>query len=286
MAVTIAAIAGFAFTIGLIRLINRPLEQQEQDTQQPTIAPSENSQDCFATVGSESGGNVNIRSTPTDFFGTKYNLIREANYGEMLPATGKKTPKGWVQVKLPDGRLGWVGPAAITNKEEIVSCLQSKGVLHESEPDIPRPPSPSPSPINVLGLEQVIPSYKQSVTAPAFITCPENTSFYLLGETEKHYFAVCGENGEPRYYIGKDKKIDPPLTVPWSADGFIKGKLLFEPPFYGITHSSNDKIRVYTNKDLAKYKEYEVIRLYKYPNIPAPDNPSPLESPSIDLGGE
>jgi hypothetical protein len=274
LAVVVAVFAGFAFTIGLI---NRPLEQQEKGTQsqQPMLAP-ENTQDCFVQAGSQKGEEAKVRSRPAGYYN---NVIDGAKYGEILPATGKKTLGGWVQVKQSDSRLGWIGPLVIRNKEEIVSCLQKKGLLEV----VPDDNEPSPS-----RLDQLIPTYKQSISIKPFTACPNNTILYLLGETEKHHFAVCGENGVPKYYIGEFKRtgerLEPP--VPWSNNGFITGNVLYDPPFFGVTHSSNTTIRVYTNRSLQEYKEYEVIQLYKYPNIPAMDHLSPLESQNINLSGE
>ncbi|HEY9667565.1 MAG TPA: SH3 domain-containing protein, partial [Coleofasciculaceae cyanobacterium] len=272
--VFVAAITGFAVTIGVI---NRPIEQQEQGTQPSTPTPSESPQDCFVLAGSKYGEDANIRSRPAAHYD---NVIDGVKYGDTRPVTGKKTPGDWIQVKLPDGRLGWMGPLVIRNQEEMLSCLRTKGILDESVPDEQRP---SPS-----FLAQLIPVNKPPESIVPFTACPGNTTLYLLGETKKHHFAVCGENGEPRYYIGESKydgeRLEPP--VPWSNDGFSRGNVLYDPPFYGVTHSSNNKIRVYTNKNSPEYNEFEVIRLYKDPNILITDSLSPLESPNIEVGNE
>ncbi|NEO99929.1 MAG: hypothetical protein F6K58_14860 [Symploca sp. SIO2E9] len=68
--------------------------------------------------------NGNIRSRPTSLEG---NTI--TSFKRELPVTGKQTPGGWIQVRLPSYKLGWVHPNVIlTSTGEMNSCLSKKGI--------------------------------------------------------------------------------------------------------------------------------------------------------------
>ena len=80
-------------------------------------APSSNSQDCTILV------NGNLRSAPVS---DPDNVV--ASLREKLAVTGKRTNDGWVQVKLPNGKLVWAHPGIISgaSESEMEACLGSK----------------------------------------------------------------------------------------------------------------------------------------------------------------
>lgn len=68
--------------------------------------------------------NGNIRSQPTSL---DSNTI--TSFKRELIVTGKQTPRGWIQVRLPSYKLGWVHPNVIvTSTGEMNSCLSKKGI--------------------------------------------------------------------------------------------------------------------------------------------------------------
>jgi dipeptidyl aminopeptidase/acylaminoacyl peptidase len=53
---------------------------------------------------------LNVRGGP----GTNYNVINVVHSGDTLTAVGRNAAAGWYQIKLADGRLGWVSGALVT----------------------------------------------------------------------------------------------------------------------------------------------------------------------------
>ncbi|NEO29574.1 MAG: caspase family protein [Symploca sp. SIO3C6] len=87
------------------------------DASSQTTKPLETNS-CWIAV------NGNIRSQPTS---VESNTI--TSFNRELLVTGKQTQRGWIQVRLPSYKLGWVHPSVIlTSKEEMSSCLSKKGI--------------------------------------------------------------------------------------------------------------------------------------------------------------
>jgi flagellar basal body rod protein FlgG len=80
----------------------------------PSVSPE--SEACTIFV------NGNLRSTPK----AGDNVLTSLK--ESLPVTGKRTDDGWVQVKLPDGRIAWANPGIILSDSErqMEACLAQK----------------------------------------------------------------------------------------------------------------------------------------------------------------
>lgn len=112
-------------------------------------------------------------------------------------------------------------------------------------------------------LNQVVPSYIPSALSPneAFATCPGNMNLYLVGETPKFKFAVCGANGTPQYYIGASKTDVGRIGLPWADNGFRNENYLYEPPSYHETDYTDAYLRVYKGEE--KIVDEKVIQLYK-----------------------
>lgn len=145
-------------------------------------------------------------------------------------------------------------------------------------PPPPTPSSPSSPPPTSSDLDQVFPNFVSSALSPenAFTSCPDNTSLHLVGETPKFNFAICGENGRPRFYIGTDKSSGDGIKVPWRRqEGFRNGSYIYQVPDLRETDFSNPSLRVYQGDNLLV--DEKVIRLYKRPPPPLP--PSSQEQP-------
>ena len=129
-------------------------------------------------------------------------------------------------------------------------------------------------------LDQVIPSYIALAFSPtnAFTTCPENTKLYLIGETEKFRFAVCGANGKSLYYFGLDKTTGSGIKLSGSDSGFWNGNYLYLPPSYQNTNYTNALLRVYQNNNLLV--SHPIISLYKLANKNSPA----VSNTTLDFG--
>ena len=78
-----------------------------------------------------------IRSEPTS---SRNNQLDVA--GDKFTVTGKQTHGGWVELKLPNGDLGWSHRDVIGNSTEMDSCLRTNGVSVQTAEDIAPPPKP------------------------------------------------------------------------------------------------------------------------------------------------
>ncbi len=83
------------------------------------VNPSVN---CMATVLA----NSNIRSEPST--NTRNNIIQKVSKDTQFFVTGKRTKRGWVELKIDAGDSAWAHSRVITNKEEWVTCLRDQSI--------------------------------------------------------------------------------------------------------------------------------------------------------------
>ncbi|MFM2064298.1 MAG: hypothetical protein RLZZ507_3969 [Cyanobacteriota bacterium] len=107
---------------------------------------STSSNNCLAIVAP----NSNIRSEPSAI--NSDNILKTLGDASEFDVTGKRTKRGWIELKLKSGRLAWAHSDVITNKEEWTSCLRDQGISIQTVDDIPliasRPvPKPQAKPI-------------------------------------------------------------------------------------------------------------------------------------------
>jgi hypothetical protein len=97
----------------------------------PSPSPSPESEVCTIFI------NGNLRSEPAPFRNNVVESLRES-----LPVTGKRTPSGWTEVKLPSGRKVWAHPGIISSvsEQEMEACLTRKKIPRKTAEDI-LPPS-------------------------------------------------------------------------------------------------------------------------------------------------
>lgn len=69
--------------------------------------------------------NSNIRSEPSSI---NSNIVQTVADKTSFEVTGKRTKRGWIEVKLNSGDLAWVSSNVITNNQEWGSCLREKGI--------------------------------------------------------------------------------------------------------------------------------------------------------------
>ncbi|MEH2143184.1 protein kinase domain-containing protein [Nostoc sp.] len=90
-------------------------------------------------------GNSNIRSEPSSI--NSDNVLQTVADNTNFEVTGKRTKRGWVEVKLKSGRLAWAHSDVITNNQEWGSCLREKGIATKIVDDsllIATRPTPKP----------------------------------------------------------------------------------------------------------------------------------------------
>ncbi|AUB39148.1 Serine/threonine protein kinase [Nostoc flagelliforme CCNUN1] len=77
--------------------------------------------------------NSNIRSEPSSI--NSDNIVRTVGDNSSFEVTGKRTKRGWIEVKLNSGRLAWAHSDVITNNREWASCLREKGIATKTVND-------------------------------------------------------------------------------------------------------------------------------------------------------
>jgi serine/threonine-protein kinase len=70
--------------------------------------------------------NSNIRSEPSSR--NSDNVVQTVADNTSFEVTGKRTKRGWIEVKLNSGDLAWARSNVITNNQEWASCLREKGI--------------------------------------------------------------------------------------------------------------------------------------------------------------
>ncbi|HEY9613559.1 caspase family protein [Allocoleopsis sp.] len=87
----------------------------------PSPSASPKSKTCTIFV------NGNLRSNPISLQSEVVESLRES-----IPVTGKRTDDGWVQVRLPSGKLAWAHPGIISSQSEreMEACLARKKESH------------------------------------------------------------------------------------------------------------------------------------------------------------
>ncbi|MBN3950280.1 MAG: serine/threonine protein kinase [Nostoc sp. NMS7] len=92
-------------------------------------------------------GNSNIRSEPSSI--NSDNVLQTVTDNTSFEVTGKRTKRGWIEVKLKSGRLAWAYSDVIANNQEWGSCLREKGIATKTVDDdtlIATRPIPKPQP--------------------------------------------------------------------------------------------------------------------------------------------
>lgn len=77
---------------------------------------------CTATVAAKS----NVRSEPSTY--TKNNIIQRVSKDTKFLVTGKRTTKGWVELKIKSGDSAWAHSNVIKNGEEWITCLRDQSI--------------------------------------------------------------------------------------------------------------------------------------------------------------
>ncbi|TVP67155.1 MAG: serine/threonine protein kinase [Nodularia sp. (in: Bacteria)] len=98
---------------------------------------------CLAVVA----GNSNVRSEPSSI--NSDTILQTVGDRTGFEVTGKRTKRGWVEIKMNSGGLAWAHLDVITNNEQWVSCLRDKGIAINTVDDrnlIAARPIPQPQP--------------------------------------------------------------------------------------------------------------------------------------------
>lgn len=111
----------------------KPSSSVKNSKNEPSLSPSPSPESQVCTIFV----NGNLRSEPAPSQNNVVESLRES-----LPVTGKRTPTGWTEVKLPSGRKVWAHPGIISSvsEQEMEACLTKKKIPRQRAEDI-LPPS-------------------------------------------------------------------------------------------------------------------------------------------------
>ncbi|WP_414752143.1 protein kinase domain-containing protein [Anabaena sp. CCY 9910] len=84
---------------------------------------------CLAVVA----GNSNIRSEPSSI--NTDTVLQTIGVKTNFEVTGKRTKRGWVEIKFNSSRLAWAHSDVIINNQQWVSCLRDKGIALKTVDD-------------------------------------------------------------------------------------------------------------------------------------------------------
>ncbi|MGB3636753.1 MAG: serine/threonine protein kinase [Rivularia sp. (in: cyanobacteria)] len=106
-------IGGAAFaTPGIVQNVNNFANNYSSATAQT---------DCAATIAA----NSNVRSEPSTYTN---NIVKKVSSDTQFFVTGKRTKKGWVEIKINAGDSAWAHSDVIKNGEEWVTCLRDQSI--------------------------------------------------------------------------------------------------------------------------------------------------------------
>ncbi len=134
---------------------------------------------CLAVVADK----ANIRSQPSTISG---NILEKATKGRKLEVTGKRTKRGWVEVKFDVNRPAWVHSDVIRNKDEWVTCLRDKAIAVKTVDDntlLAERPAPKPKPID----DVETPENSEPSLLPSLGKTPTENSNETLEQAREKY---------------------------------------------------------------------------------------------------
>ncbi|MGF1674157.1 MAG: protein kinase [Rivularia sp. (in: cyanobacteria)] len=89
--------------------------------------------------------NSNIRSEPSTY--TNNNILKKVSKDTYFEVTGKRTKKGWVELKANADDSAWAHSDVIKNPEQWITCLRDKNIAVKTVDEsglIATPPQPNP----------------------------------------------------------------------------------------------------------------------------------------------
>lgn len=156
-----------------------------------TINDTTSAQNCLAVVEE----NSNIRSEPSSI--NDNSIVQTVSKDTKFEVTGKRTKRGWVQIKLDPTQTAWANSEIVKNNEQWVSCLRDKGIAIKIVDDnnlMAARPAPKPklkSETNVsTSLSQESEQSETSKTLSvdkSTSTTPDKGGFKVVEQAKKKY---------------------------------------------------------------------------------------------------
>lgn len=256
---------------------------------------------CLAVVSA----NSNIRSEPSSI--NTDTVLQTLGVNTNYEVTGRRTKRGWVEIKLNSGRLAWAHSAVITNNQQWTACLRDRGIAMKTVDDstlIAARPQPQPQPRSE---NKPAPEPENSPSPPTPPTQPPVDSRKVVEQARKKY-----ESGDLVGAIAMLKSLPANASAgiketaaiinQWQQD-WQKADALFNDINKALENGQWDKVLEYKNHPEKlpniKYWRDKLEPVFKQAAenvakqaIPKPENPQeqnhpeqenpPTEEPSTD----
>lgn len=140
--ILLGLVSGAAFaTPGIVKNVNNFANNFTDPTAQNS---------CTALIAA----NSNVRSEPSTY--TNNNILRKVSKDTQFLVTGKRTKKGWVELKINAGDSAWAHSNVIKNGEEWVTCLRDRSIAVKTVDGSGLIATPAPKAKPILKNEETI----------------------------------------------------------------------------------------------------------------------------------
>lgn len=185
----------------------------------------------MVTITKTPTGTLNVRKDPNG----NSPVIAQIKTGERYLRVNKTKVKRWYQIKLTDGRLGWIStqyakqdrghPGVPTKGNDFK--INSDGVITGGGPSIPQPPPPGNAPA-----EKERPVETSASTEPAAVAPSTDSVRIKVQELSASWTRVFGGSDAPRYTNNTAFNLlgDVRLDVPgWKVDPCLRLEARYDP---------------------------------------------------------
>lgn len=168
---------------------------------------------CFVEIGANK---ANLRYQPSVI--ANGNILETVSSGKKLEVTGKRTKRGWVEVKIDPKNSAWIYGDVIKNQEEWVACLRDRGLTVKTVDDntvIASRPLPRSKPVVDV---QTSPA---KISEPSSSPSPKLDSEKTQNKTSHQSAAELLEAAKQEYEAGDlDRAIALLKSIPLNASDF------------------------------------------------------------------
>ncbi|MBD2499778.1 serine/threonine protein kinase [Anabaena azotica] len=148
------------------------------------LSNNTNSNKCLAVVS----GNSNIRSEPSSI--NTDTVLQTLGVNTSYEVTGRRTKRGWVELKLNSGRLAWAHSGVITNNSQWTACLRDRGIAIKTVDDsslIAARPEPKPQPRSETIIQPAPEAESSPDSQPTKQAQPPVDSSKIIEQARKRY---------------------------------------------------------------------------------------------------
>ncbi|HEY9802423.1 MAG TPA: serine/threonine protein kinase [Leptolyngbyaceae cyanobacterium] len=148
------------------------------------LSNTTSSNKCLAVVAA----NSNIRSEPSSI--NTDTVLQTLGVNTSYEVTGRRTKRGWVELRLNSGRLAWAHSDVITNDQQWAACLRDRGIAIKTVDDsslIAARPEPKPQPRSETIIQPAPEAESSPDSQPTKQAQPPVDSTKIIEQARKKY---------------------------------------------------------------------------------------------------